>query len=134
MRLSNVRFIRAEDFPKESQQTITLLAPVINEFMRQSVDIINGRLSFENREEVLKKIRIRVDATGTPIGTSTINIEKNTYNGMQIINVQNLSSSGTYPSSQPFVSAEKIAGNQAVIKNISGLAADNDYILTVVIY
>lgn len=134
MRLPNLRSIRAEDFPTDDQKTISLLGPIINEFMRRTIDIVNGNIGFDNKQDVLKQIRVRVDANGKPISNNTVNIEKSSFVGMQVINAVNLTVNGVTPTSAPFISARKVSGNQVVMDNILGLQANNEYLLTVIIY
>ena len=134
MKLSNLRQIRPEDFPKEDQQTIEILGGILNEFMRQVIDLNNGRLSFENRVEVIKQIRVKVDANGKPTGNAVINSGKADFKGITVINAINVSNPNVFPTQYPFISAQKKTDNQVLMRNITGLQAGAEYVLTVVIY
>lgn len=134
MRLDNVRFIRAEDFPEEMQQSAQNLANVLNPFMQQVFDLTNGRISFENTTEDIIKFGITVDATGKLVGNNQIrsgSVER--LQGTQVINARNLSNPAIVPNAQPFIVFSQQATGLIQIAKITGLPAGR-YEITAILY
>ena len=57
--MDSVRRIRVEDYPEESRATISALAPILNSFMEQVVNIMDGNIDYEN----LRRDLVTVDVT-----------------------------------------------------------------------
>ena len=134
MKLNNVRQIRAEDFDKDIQPTISQLGSILNSFMQEVVELADKRVDFENKVEVLKTIDISVDSNGTPILNNKVATDKPSVRGIQVINAINLTNSRVYASQQPFISFTVLGGGFIQINNITGLQANNKYRLTIIIF
>lgn len=133
-RLSNVRRIIAEDFPEESQETISRLGGIINYFMEEVVQLSNGNVDFENLEQQLLTFEAQVDSDGSPVINDKILTEKINPNGLQVVKAQNLTNNAIYPTGQPFISFTPSGDGFLTINNITGLPEGNKFFLTVVVY
>ena len=127
--LTNVQRIIIEDFQEEDRPTVEKLANVLNYYMTQSTDIINGRLTFENMNRRLVTIDVTVDSNGTPIQTTNFSSEKGLIGGT-VISAQNLTNSAVYVDSTPFIAFSPIQATLYKINNIKGLPANNKFRLT----
>jgi len=135
MRMYSKLKISAEDYPDEFQEAIGILADTYNPFVDELETILNGNIDFENLNQITFQIEITVDSTGKPIsgGKATLS-GKNQPLGLQVIKAQNLTSSNTYPTSQPFISYTPSGTGIIQFNNISGLQANNKYRLTIIAY
>lgn len=127
--LTNVQRIIIEDFQEEDRATVEKLANVLNYYMTQNTDIINGRLGFENMNRRVVTIDVTVDANGTPIQTTNFSSEQGLIGG-NVISAQNLTNSAVYVDSCPFISFTPIQANLYKVNNIKGLPANNRFRLT----
>lgn len=70
MRLPLAKRIELDGIPAEQAESFAMLARIMNPFMANTVDILNGGVNFDNFESRLSKITIKTDASGnlkTPI-------------------------------------------------------------------
>lgn len=129
-KLDNVRRILPQEFPEEDQETVTKLANVINYFMTQTFDVINGRLDYENINKQVVTFDVVVDSKGNPVQSLNFTAESGAIGGV-VLNARNLTNTSVYPTSQPFVSFNAIQQNKLYkVNNISGLQANNRYRIT----
>ena len=128
-KLDNVRRIIKEDFKSEDQELIGKLAYVINSFMEQVVRQFNGNIDFTNLSEDVVQYTVTVDGSGVPIGNNLVKSTVNNPKGVVVVKAENKTSSTTYPTSAPWVSWTP-NGNILKIQKITGLQANNKYVLT----
>lgn len=129
-RLNNVQRILPKEFPEEDRQTVEMLAGILNYFMTQTTDIINGRLDYENINKEIVTFEVTVDANGKPIQTLNFTANSGVVGGT-VINAQNLTNTAVFPTSQPFVSFNALQQNKLYrVNNITGLQANNKYRIT----
>ena len=129
-RLNNVQRILPEDFPEEDRATVSQLAGIVNYFMTQTVDIVNGRLDYDNINKQVITFEVTVDANGNPVQTLNFTAESGVIGGV-VLNAQNLSNTAVYPTSLPFVSFNALQQNKLYrVNNITGLQANNKYLIT----
>lgn len=132
-RIENERRIIKEEFKKEDRDTIDKLAFILNSFMRQVVDTINGKIDFNNLNQEVKSFSVTVDSNGTPISDLVIKYNLlNKIQGIKCINATNLTSSSTYVTGTPFLSYTPGEGN-VTVNNITGLQANNKYYITLIL-
>lgn len=134
MRLSNVKRIITEDFEPQYQTLISKLGFVLNEFMSDTVDIVNGNIDFDNLAQTLIKVDLTVNAAGIPLKGGDINVGKNNPEGMSVIRVQPLTATSTFPSSAPFISYTPKGNNIVTINHISDLQPNITYKITIIVY
>jgi hypothetical protein len=128
--LENVKRIRREDFKDEDQETIDGLAFILNRFMTQVVDTVNGNIDYANIKHELKTFTVEVDANGIPKKTTKIKVTASRIAGTVVIKYKNLTNLGTYPTSGPTISFTNNIGF-ITIDHVTGLQADEQYQLTV---
>ena len=129
-KMDSVKRVRVEDFPKDSRETIQALAPILNSFMEQVVNIFDGNVDYEN----LRKDLVTVDVTtidGVPTELTRVKFDlTGKAVGTDVIRAQNLSNTGEFPIAQPFITFVT-TGNLMTIRHISGLQNNVKYRLTV---
>lgn len=129
-RLDNVRRINAAEFPKDDRETVERLSVILNFFMEDVVNALNGNIDFENLNREIKELDITVDANGTPIRnqqfTSTVDLA-----GTKIIRVDNLTNAAVFPTDTPFLTYTTNGTGTFTIQNITGLPANNRFRLIV---
>lgn len=129
-RLNNVQRILPEDFPEEDRATVTQLASILNYFMTQTVDVVNGRIDYDNINKQIVTFDVTVDANGKPVQTLNFTAESGVIGGV-VLKAQNLTNTAVYPTSQPFVSFSALQQNKLYrVNNITGLQANNKYRIT----
>ena len=132
-RLNNVKRIITEDFEPQYQTLISRLGYVLNQFMSDTVNIVNGNIDFDNLNQNLVEFDISVDANGKPVKISSVNVGKTNPRGLTVIRVQNLTNSTSYPSGTPLISYTPIGNNSVTVNHITGLQANSTYRLTVIV-
>jgi len=125
-RLTNVQRIIIEDFQEEDRDTVSKLANILNYYMTQNTDIINGRLDYDNINKQLVTIEVTVDANGKPIQATNFSAEAGLIGGT-VLRAQNLTNSAVFPTAQPFISFSPVQSGLYRINNISGLQPNNKY-------
>jgi len=128
-RLNNVQRIIIEDFQDEDRDTVSKLANILNYFMTQTTDVINGRLDYENINKQLVTIDVTVDASGKPLQTTNFTAQAG-LSGGTVLRAQNLTNSAVFPTAQPFISFSPVQSGLYRVSNISGLQPNNKYRLT----
>lgn len=128
-RLNNVQRIIIEDFQDEDRETVSKLANILNYFMTQVTDIVNGRLDYENINKQAVTVDVTVDATGKPLQSTNFSAQQGLLGGV-VLRAQNLTNSAVFPTGQPFVSFTPVQSGLYRINNITGLQPNNKYRLT----
>lgn len=64
MRLPLAKRIELDGIPAEQQETMSMLARILNPFMSGTVDILNGGITFDNMASGLTKITVKTDDKG----------------------------------------------------------------------
>ena len=132
-KISNYRRISTGDFSAENSQDMNQLAEILNPFMRDVTDVVNGNIDFENLKQNKIQFEVIVDATGKP-NVTQLNIGTPQFDGFNVINARNLTNPSVYPTGVPFISATP-TGNQVInINNISNLPANNKFLITAIVY
>lgn len=132
--LDNIRRIIVEDFPQEDRNTISKLAVVINHFMENVYNVLDKNVDFDNLNQELVDLTITVDASGVPTKTTKLSTAKiRNPQGILVIRAINKTNRSNYPTSAPFVSYTPLGGNLQKINNISGLQADEEYQLRLLV-
>ena len=129
-RIDSVRRINATEFPKEDQETVERLSVIMNFFMEDVVNALNGNIDFENLDRELREIDIIVDANGTPIRNQqfTTNLD---LAGTKVIRADNLTNAAVFPTESPFITYTTNGTGTFTIQNIRGLPANNRFRLIV---
>jgi len=131
--IKNVRKILAQDYDEEYREPIGKMAEILNSFMVDVTNTMNGNVDFENLNQQYKVFKITVDASGNATTGNKIRLDRR-YNviGTTCIRARNLTS-GDYPQGTPFVSWT-VNNYIMTINNITNLQADETYELSIIIY
>lgn len=132
-RINNYKAISYSDYTEEAAELMEDLADILNPFMREVTDVINGNIDFENLNQTVIELEVKVDSNGTP-SVKTFNVGSNSIKGLDVISARNQSNSSTYPTSKPFISYDITSGNTITLRNISGLPANNVFLLNILVY
>lgn len=133
-KISNYKRITYEDYSEESAEMMEDLSDILNPFMREVTDAINGNLDFENLDQNTIEFQVSVDSSGKP-NNNKLNVQKSSVKGMTVISARNLSNSSVYANGQPFISfSPTTTQNVITINNISNLPANNTFLLTIIVY
>jgi len=121
--------IIADEYPEESRETVSKLGQVLNYFMEQVTNTVNGRLDFDNLARSTTQITVNIDANGRPIRqtqfTNNVGLR-----GLTVIRAQNTSNPAVYPLGAPFISFSSDGTGTYTIQSVTGLQPGNNYLLT----
>jgi|CXWL01.1.fsa_nt_gi hypothetical protein len=127
-RVPDYKRIRKEDFDADMQPTIEKLGYIINAFSEQVINLLNKNVDFQNLNQEVVNVDIMKDGSGALINPPSIKTSLNSkVQGILCIKADNMTSVGTYPTSQPFVSYNLINNNLISILNVSGLQNSSTY-------
>lgn len=127
-RAPDYKRIRKEDFDADMQPTIEKLGFIINSFSEQVINILNKNIDFQNLNQEIVSLDIIKDGSGNLVNPPSIRTTLNTkVQGILCIKADNLTSVGTYPTSQPFVSYNLVNNNLISILSVSGLQNSSTY-------
>lgn len=129
MLLDNIKRILSGDYQKEHQNSVSQLAEILNYFMEQVTNVINGGLTYENFNMEVKNIEVTVDTSGKPL-TGVKFVAGRGLIGHDVINHINLTNNSIFPISKPYITWTTTEAGVYTIRNISGLQANNKYRLT----
>jgi hypothetical protein len=135
VKLPSFKRLISTDYPKEFKQLIDLIAVSLNNGIEVLYQTLNNQITLrDNIKCTIKDITLSVDSSGKPINTISILLNTSTkVEGSQIILALNQVNSSVYVTSNPFITGSQ-NGNSFIINNISGLQANQQYLLRVVVY
>lgn len=130
MKLSNFKRLISTNFEEEDQKLIEKLGFSLNDGIDNLYFALNNRLTFEdNFFATVKDIEVTVDSTGIPTTRTSILLgNNNPVKGTFVISATNKTNSTGYPTSAPFISFSQ-NGTSLFIDNITGLVANNRYVI-----
>jgi hypothetical protein len=122
-------------FEDEYSGLIDTLGGIINPYLEQMGLLFNKRIDFDNLNQEVRDISIIVDANGNPLNSFkfTANINSRP-KGFLCIAAR--ASDGSNATNTPFISFDYFGNDSKTIeiKHISGLQANKDYTLTVIVF
>ena len=133
-KLDNVKRVVKEDYEAKYHGLIDKLAFVLNSFMEQVTNEVNGNLDFANLKQDAVTVKFTVNASGVPDGSGLLRTAVASPTGFQVIKVVNVDNPTTvFATTQPFISFTSGTSSGVVkIINISGLPANTAFNLTIV--
>jgi hypothetical protein len=132
-RIPNYRRLSAEDYEQEYQALVEKIGYVINDHMRNVTDLVNGTIDFDNLAFDSLPFSLTVDSNGTPVGNNQVNVGRTGVTGLQVIRA--LPSNGTsFATSQPFISFTDLGNNLIRIDRVTGLQANVQYTMRMIVY
>lgn len=133
--LPNQRRIYLNDFAEKDQELVNDLSIPINTNIEVLYQTLNKNVSLkDNVYGELKEFNISVDATGAP--TENIRYQSTLSTsvlGMQVLKARHSSRTDVFVTSAPFISFTQ-SGKAVTINNITGLPANQSFILSVYVY
>lgn len=135
MKLPSFRRIISTDYPKEFKQLVDLMAVSLNNGIEVLYQALNNQLTLrDNIKCTIKDVTLTVDSSGNPINTTTILLNANTkVEGSQVLLALNQVNSSVYVTSGPFITGSQ-NGTSFIINNITGLQANTEYLIRVLVY
>lgn len=134
MKINNTTQIRADDFSDDDKRMAEQLGNILNPFMQQVVELSDGRIDFENRVENIVKTTFTVDTNGTPLLNNKLNTGKASVRGFQVIDARSSQNTSITATAQPFISFTNIGSGVVQVNKITGLPANSEMILTIIVY
>lgn len=133
-KISNYKAISYDDYSEEAAEIMEDLADILNPFMREVTDVINGNIDFDNLRQSIIELQVTVDGNGKP-NVSSLNVGSSSIKGLDVISARNLTNNSTYPTSKPFITyTPSSSGNTITLNNISGLPSNNRFLLNILVY
>lgn len=135
MKLGNYKRIISNDYPVENQKLIEQLGRQLNDGIEQLFAATGGKLTFaDNFLCTVKDVEVTVGSTGNPINRTSLSLSNSEIvQGCQVISAVNKSNAATYPTGCPFISFTQ-NGTQLFIDNVTGIQANNRYLLRIVCF
>ena len=132
-KLGFLKRIIKEDFKREDQELVAKLAYILNPAFESIVNTMSNQLTFqENLNTQVKDISVRVDASGKPINEVSFRSSLHGLcRGIWTVRAQNITDPTKYANSYPLVSFME-TDSQIYIKNITGLTANQEYLLRII--
>lgn len=130
-RTPDIKRISKENFSKADQSIVEKIAWPINSFFEQVRSALDGNLDFNNINQKLITVKLKVDVDGIPVLTTKFKSTlKTSVAGLIVVAAANLTDSTVYPDNAPFLTYAQ-NGDLVTINHVTGLPAGNDYQLTV---
>jgi hypothetical protein len=132
MKLTDIKRLTTDDFPKDQAALVSRLAFALNPILEQLSAAFNKNIDFDNLNQEVINVTVEVDGTGTPKTLTDIKSNLRTrVRGLICIRAINLENDGTFPTTSPFVSFTTF-GNLTRITNVLGLPPNKRYTLTLI--
>lgn len=135
MKLPGFKRLGKESIPQEFHQLVETIGNTVNSGMEVVYEALNKKVSLrDNLQCTVKDIDVAVDASGSPINPTAIQLEGTARaDGWLVIRADNLTDSDVYPEGSPFLSCSQTT-NGLLINNITGLQENYTYRLRVVVF
>ena len=131
--LGDIRRLLAEDFKKEDQEMIKVLADIENRFKDDVANEMNGNIDLANLKDNIVEIKMTVDACGIPTGNDRFNTDVRRISGLTVVDAINLTDTTEtgYPTGNPYIIRRNRGGQLLDIARVTNLVANHKYILRV---
>lgn len=132
-KINSYRRLSLGSFSGENAQLVQTLSDVLNPFMREVTDVINGNIDFENLSQNIITIEVTVDVNGKPV-SNQINTGVLNPKGFQVIRAINNTNPAVTVTGQPFIVFSPQGNGVVSVSKITNLQPNNKYLLTIVVY
>lgn len=130
-KVPELRRIVTEEFKEDQRELIDKLGVVLNLFMQQTIDALNGNLDSVNIKQEYKDITVAVNSSGIPIQDTIMKSNiKGRVQGMEVVRAENLTNPGTFPTGGIFITWT-VVNTLIRVQHITGLQANQQYTLRV---
>lgn len=135
MKIPGFKRLLGSDFDKQFQELINQLSLSLNNGIDILYQALNNNLTFrDNIKSQVQDITVSVDANGTPRQNASFKLNISArVDGTLVILAENQDNSNTYPSGGVFINGTQDINN-FIINHITGLQANQSYLLRVVIF
>lgn len=134
MKLPAVKRLSYDNVPEEQQQTVETIANIINPFMDDVSQIVNGNINFDNLSFKTAKFEVKTDSNGLIIGQLIINTGlKKQPTGCLIMDLRMSNDSNSVPNidNTPFMLWRAYSESTVKVDKILNLKANSAYLITV---
>lgn len=130
----NIKRIRVEDFDQKYQSLIEKLAYSLNTFMDDTIELLDGRLDFENIQQEVINVIIKTDGSGNLLENPTVRTTLNSaVIGATCIRALNNNDPGSYVVGTPWIDFTNNT-NSIIIDNVENIPASSEFTLTLLLY
>jgi hypothetical protein len=134
MKLDNVKKLLADDFEEDDRELVDGIGLIINPFMTNVADLLNGQVDFANLKQEVVTFSVQVASDGTPTQALTLSTKKfKSIQGLVTIQVKSSSSTTSGLTSAPFVDFTLVGTGSIKVNKIFGLASGTKYQVTVML-
>lgn len=136
MRLPGFLRLNKGDYPEDVKPTIDRLAGSLNPSIESLFNLGNNRISLnDNIACVVRDITVSVNAAGIPTSSTGIALGSIVQSvlGATVILAENQTNSAVFTTAQPFITFIQ-NGTTFEVRHISGLPANNQFLLRVVVW
>lgn len=128
MKLDNVKRIVTEDFSKDDQELASRIGTVLNSFMEQVVNTVNGNISIENMDrEFVTLTKVNVNSSGVPFQKIQFSSTKSSYESHNVIHVINTTNPSKLLNSRPYVTFASQGNGLYTVRHVTGLVSGDEY-------
>ena len=131
--LSNIRKIIAEDFKEEDRETISKLGDILNSFMEEVYNSYQKNINFNNLNQELVKVKVKVTSAGIPTITTKFSSNLKRIEGISVINAKNRTSTSVYPTGGILITYEQNSAGLYTIKHVTGIPVSNEFDLVLLL-
>lgn len=133
MKLGNFKRINTTDYPEEDKNLVEQLGRQLNDGIDQLYFAVGGKLTFDdNFSATVRDVEITVGTTGIPVNKTSLTLNNsNVVTGTLVISAVNKTNAASFPTTSPFISFTQ-NGTSLFIDNITGLQANNRYIIRLI--
>jgi len=134
-KLATYKRIITSDFDQKDKKLVEQIAFSINDGFNALYGAVDGKLALtSNIFCTVKDVEVIVNASGIPTNSASFMLDKTgQVLGTQVLYAANQVNSAVYPTAQPFISYTQ-NGTSVIINHISGLQANQRYIVRIVAY
>lgn len=132
MKFTNLKRIILEDYPAEQRESWGRWGSTWNSFIDQFSQLVNNGIDFNNLNQEIKSVTFTTGSNGQPLGGLTIKTTlKSNINGLIVASIKPANPQ-TIVTQAPFLNYSQ--NEQLItISNISGLANETKYTMTILI-
>ena len=134
MRLPEAKRIVIEDLPDELQQPMSNVALILNPFIEQVTQILNGNVGRDNLTSKIVKFNVKTDANANIVGQLDLSTGLNSSPiGLSIINFQMTDNTSQIPNitQPPMILFQPLSNSVIRITKILNLKENSKYTITI---
>lgn len=129
MRIQNAKKITLETVPAEQQQSVSMIASVVNQFMEDVTTVINGNIGLDNTTRKVISIQTQTNSKGDIITQNEVRVGINNPLGCNVVNIYMTDNPSQTPNitSAPFVCFTPLGNGVVKLTKILNLQQNSKY-------